>query len=187
MDTIQGTGLTLTSTLAINAGGSLTFNLGAGSTTGPFAFSNPNTNSTYLSVTSDTAGGINFGTGAAININLVDLTAYQPVGTGDSLQLQFQNPYLLIAADSDSDYANLVTTGGLDQNGYVLGVGTLQSYTALNLDLQNVNGQVIGGAGLQLYLYNGNLEVVPEPGTWALMLGGLAVLIIIQRRKNNQI
>ena len=38
--------------------------------------------------------------------------------------------------------------------------------------------------GLQLYLDNGQLEVVPEPGTWALMLGGLALLIVIQRRRN---
>jgi hypothetical protein len=35
-----------------------------------------------------------------------------------------------------------------------------------------------------LYLENGNLEVVPEPGTWALMIGGLALLIIIQRRRS---
>jgi len=28
------------------------------------------------------------------------------------------------------------------------------------------------------------VEVVPEPGTWAMMLGGLAALILWQRRKN---
>jgi len=36
---------------------------------------------------------------------------------------------------------------------------------------------------LQLYLYNGDLEVVPEPGTWALMLSGMAALVFHQRRK----
>ena len=34
-----------------------------------------------------------------------------------------------------------------------------------------------------LYLNGGNLEVVPEPGTWALMLGGLAALILIRRSR----
>jgi len=28
-----------------------------------------------------------------------------------------------------------------------------------------------------------DVEVVPEPGTWAMMLGGLAMLIVWQRRK----
>jgi hypothetical protein len=35
-----------------------------------------------------------------------------------------------------------------------------------------------------LYLDGGNLEVVPEPSTWAMVLGGLAVLILWQRRSN---
>jgi hypothetical protein len=37
-----------------------------------------------------------------------------------------------------------------------------------------------------LYLYDGNLEVVPEPSTWALMIGGLALLVVWQRRRNKQ-
>jgi hypothetical protein len=37
-----------------------------------------------------------------------------------------------------------------------------------------------------LYLENVYLEVVPEPGTWALMIAGLALLVIIQRRRNKQ-
>ncbi|HEY0256563.1 MAG TPA: autotransporter-associated beta strand repeat-containing protein [Candidatus Methylacidiphilales bacterium] len=191
VDTVTGTGLTLTSSLAINAGSSLSFALGAGASTGYLAFSTPNLNSTYLSFTGNTAGEINFGIGAATTINFVDLTAYQTPYVGDTLGLRQQNPYLLMAAGADSDYANLVTTGGLDQNGYVLGVGTdnkAGDYTPFNLAVYNSNGQLISGAnnygGLQLYLYNGDLEVVPEPGTWALMLGGLALLVIIQRRKN---
>jgi hypothetical protein len=58
------------------------------------------------------------------------------------------------------------------------------------------NGYVTGGLfatsgtafdenyGVRLYLYNGDLEVVPEPGTWALMLGGFALLVFIQRRRS---
>ena len=34
-----------------------------------------------------------------------------------------------------------------------------------------------------LYLSDGDLEVVPEPGTWTMMLGGLALLVICQRRR----
>ncbi len=35
-----------------------------------------------------------------------------------------------------------------------------------------------------IYLTTGgniDVEVVPEPGTWALMLGGLALLVVLQR------
>jgi hypothetical protein len=49
--------------------------------------------------------------------------------------------------------------------------------------LNNYNGQNLSYLTPELYLYNGDLEVVPEPGTWALMLGGLALLIVIQRRR----
>jgi hypothetical protein len=48
------------------------------------------------------------------------------------------------------------------------------------------------GNGSYLFLYQNSttgaddieVEVVPEPGTWALMLGGLAMLVAWQRRKN---
>ncbi len=49
------------------------------------------------------------------------------------------------------------------------------------------------GNGSYLFLYQNSttgvddieVEVVPEPGTWALMLGGLAFLIVWQRRKSH--
>jgi hypothetical protein len=34
-----------------------------------------------------------------------------------------------------------------------------------------------------LYLYNGDLEVVPEPSTWAMMLSGVALLLFWQRAR----
>ncbi len=184
---VTSTGLTLTGSLGINAGASLTFALGAGSQVAALNFSNPNTDSTYMSVTGSTAGEINFGTGSTITINLTDLTSAVPLGP--TLALRYSDPYLLIQAGSDADYANLVTTGGVDANGYVLGVGTSSAdYTAFTLQVTDANGNVISNTanygGLQLYLYNGDLEVVPEPGTWALMLGGLSLLVLIQRRKN---
>lgn len=187
-DTITGTGLTLnnaanlTSALAVNGGASLTFALGAGPSSGSLNFDNPNTNSTYLTVTGNTAGEITFGTSSKININVVDLTAFSAT---DTLQLRVSNPYLLIQAGADSDY-NLFTTGGYQANGYVTGIGS-SNLGSFGFTIQDVNGHDItstaGYNGLQLYLDNGDLELVPEPGTWALMLGGLACLFLIQSRR----
>jgi hypothetical protein len=179
----------LSSILTVNGGGTLTFNLGAGASTGFLNYANPNTNSTYMNIAGNTAGEINFGTtGGAININLVDLTAFEPYGT-DTLQLRYQNPYLLIQAGANSDY-NLYTTGGYDQNGYVTGIGA-GNVSGFNIQALTINGTNITTSanyvGLQLYLYNGDLEVVPEPGTWAMMIGGLALLVFIQQRRKNKL
>ena len=188
---VTSTGLTIdnaeaaSSILAVSGGATLTFDLGAGTNTGSYAYSNPNTNSTYISIAGNTAGEITFGTSANINVDLVDLTAFEPVG-GGTLTLRFHNPYLLIQAGQDSDY-NLYTTGGYDQNGFITGIGTLDQGD-FSISVYDINGMQINGptnlGGLNLYLYNGDLEVVPEPGTWALMIGGLALLVFIQRRKN---
>ena len=190
VDTVTGTGLTLnnsaalSSALTVNGGATLTFALGAGASTGYLNYANPNTNSTFLSVAGNTAGEISFGTSAAVNVDLIDLTAYQPLGA-DTLQLRYQNPYLLIQAGANSDY-NLFTTGGYDQNGFVTGIG-LSNLGSFNLAVLNVNGVDITTSnnygGLRLYLNNGDLEVVPEPGTWAMMLGGLLMLGLVLRRK----
>ncbi len=105
--TVDGTHLTLTSDLFVNGGGNLTFALGAGDSTGYLNYANPNLNSTYL-ITNGAVGLAT--TGGAININLVNLAAFSP--TSDTLQLHYQNPYLLVSATSNLSY-NLVTTGGL--------------------------------------------------------------------------
>ncbi len=52
----------------------------------------------------------------------------------------------------------------------------------------NANGYTTGFYnGSYLFLTDGgdqiDVEVVPEPGTWAMMLGGLALLVFIQRRR----
>jgi autotransporter-associated beta strand protein len=185
-ETITGTGLTVVNSsstpgalLSINGGATLQFALGAGANTGDFNYANPNKDSTYMTITGDQVGEINFGLGSAINVNLVDLTAlYSSQLPANQLQLRYENPVLLISAGLDSDYANLVTTGGLDQNGYVLGVGTsLTNYTAFNITVSDINNNPITSYNdLNLYLYNGQLEVIPEPSTWAMLILSLAGL-----------
>jgi autotransporter-associated beta strand protein len=187
VDTVSGPGLT--ADLAVNGGATLQFDLGAGADTnatpGVPDYANPNLNSTSLTST----GPVMFGTtGGNVNVSLVDLTAFSLT---DTLQLRYQNPYLLISAGGlDSNY-NLVTTGGYDQDGLVLGIGSADTGTQIlnsfTLSAQDINGGnlAIPYNNLQLYLYEGNLEVIPEPGTWALMLGGLALLVLIQRRRRD--
>jgi fibronectin-binding autotransporter adhesin len=193
---VTGTGLTFTNTasslMAVNGGATLSFALGAGASTGYQNYSSPNLNSTFLTLSGTTVDQIFSNTTVSDTINLVDLTAFLPESPSTTLQLRYQNSYMLIetnlAGGSDADFANLVTTGGVGANGYVLGVSNGSGgYTAFNLTDTDINGAALASPynNLQLYLYNGDLEVVPEPGTWALMVGGLALLIVIQRRKTS--
>jgi PEP-CTERM motif len=139
-----------------------------------------------------TTGMVNF-TGTD-TVDLVDTT-------NGGLSLRMNQPYLLISAGSDSMFSGLVTVGAngvlaLDGNGTVLGVwqgGDLTNYTAITINefgadgasaLSSTSTSSEGYYEPSLILENGDLEVVPEPGTWTLMLGGLALLVVIQRRKN---
>jgi fibronectin-binding autotransporter adhesin len=199
-----GAGITLGSALNVN-GGNLTFALNNGTTSPPASYSSPNMTTSFMTVTGNTTGEISF-TGTD-TVTLVDLTS-------GGLTLRMNAPYLLIQAGStpglladDALYYGLVTMGSdgtisMDGNGYVLGVykGTGDftnpaNYTAITFNefgadgvtpLTNAgaNGRDVSYLTPSLYLYNGELEVVPEPGTWALMIGGLALLIVIQRRRN---
>jgi fibronectin-binding autotransporter adhesin len=178
--TAAGPGLTLDNTAAlpsilnVNSNATLTFYLGSGATKDTYDFANPATQSSFLTVIGNTTGEISFGTGDTIN--LVDLT-------GGVLQLTSSTPYLLIQAGggdalSDNDlYSGLTTSGGY--------IGTqLQNGWVTDLTVTGLNG--VNYPTNSLYLYDGNLEVVPEPSTWALMIGGLALLVVWQRRRNKQ-
>jgi fibronectin-binding autotransporter adhesin len=201
---IVGSGMKLVNTnLAVSGTGAgslsanLTFDLGAGNPTsaGTHTFSNPNTSSTYLTLSGTSV--LSF-TGTD-SISLVDLT-------GGALTLRMGTPYLLVSALSNSQYSGLVTvsSGGiysLDGDGYVIGVAangytggnTINSsdYTALAINEYAADGMTPLStanyyASPQLYLYEGELEVVPEPQTWALLLGGLVGLVFWQRRKKSE-
>lgn len=198
--TVTGTGMTLdnsaglSSILAVHSA-SLTFALGAGSGGSPYGFATPNTHSTFLSILGNTTGEISF-TGAN-TVTIQDLTTSGSIpGT---LSLRTGTPYQLISttAGDNSDFSGLVTSldGSLSNltlggNGYVIGVGTTLSYLPIALQQIGLDGAPLTGAAVylnaQLYLYNGTLEVVPEPGTWALMVGSLLLLVVIQRSRRQR-
>ncbi|MEI9999092.1 MAG: PEP-CTERM sorting domain-containing protein [Verrucomicrobiota bacterium] len=196
-------GLTLNNTtLTVGTQGSLTaanltFYLGVnqpGSNTDG-TLTSPNNNTTYLNLTNSSS--VVFTLDSIASITLDDLT-----GSGSSSQLK--NWYLLINGDSPTDISGLViavgsgadTTYYLSQsgvNGYVVGVYNGDNgsgpLTAADANPISILGLFIPGSDTPppLYLNDGNLEVmvVPEPGTWALMLGGLMVLILRLRRKRH--
>jgi autotransporter-associated beta strand protein len=175
-------GLTLDNTVAKSvilnatlAAANLTFSLRAGNVANPSFrdFASPNTNSSYMTVLGDTLGEIRLG-GDNITIN-------DDTGT-NNLQLSLGTPYLLIQAgtnpgvsESSNDlYAGLITSGGVD------GHGGYNNGWVLDLTLSGTAAQENPGAAL--YLYDGELEAVPEPGTWTLLPGGLALLALIRVR-----
>ncbi|MEJ0001089.1 MAG: autotransporter-associated beta strand repeat-containing protein [Verrucomicrobiota bacterium] len=89
--------------------------------------------------------------------------------------------YVLIDGTSDGQYTTLHT--------FMNGQNQLEIDTAtsgLNFAFGNVPSSFY--AGSYLFLSNGDIEVevVPEPSTWALMLGGLAALVLWQRRRSRQ-
>lgn len=123
--TIDNNSSNLSSALNVNGGATLSFALGSSTQydggSGALNFANPNTNSTYLNLTGNTVDLIFANTTTADNIRLIDLTSGSPTV---SLTLRSQNPYLLIqtALGNNDDFANLMTSGGLGANGYVVGV-----------------------------------------------------------------
>jgi len=136
---------------------------------------------------------ITFGSGTAgtnpvtLTLNLEGNTAV-PVGSSYDI---------LIAGTGGNGTALGSQYSGLTY-GFSIAVagGTLTQITGGNLTLAlnttsysygpGSAGYYGGQAGLFLFTGSGidDIVVVPEPSTWALMLGGLAVLIFWQRRKN---
>ena len=94
-------------------------------------------------------------------------------------------PYVLI---TDSAGFNPATDGlTIGSNGQITGGLSIAANTFFGTPS---NGYTTGFYnGSYLFLTDGgteiDVEVVPEPSTWAMILGGLALLILIQRRKCN--
>jgi hypothetical protein len=189
----------------------LTFALGTNTTSsGTNDFGSPSYNSTYMNV----SGGVSFGGNDSVslvdltNTNGSNGTLSLRTGTPyllihDSLgDAGFDGLITMTGAGANAVYT-------LDGNGYVVGVlssygiandytggtGTngisSQDYNVIQINQFGADGVTpltAGPGGIYpvpvLYLDAGNLEMVPEPGSWALMLGGLALLVIVQRSRN---
>jgi fibronectin-binding autotransporter adhesin len=163
----------------------LTFNLNA--TKSGALDSDPSSSGTELSVGNT---NVSFGTGTGsvqLTLNLQNEPAIVPAYT----------PYVLIAGTGvTTDSAGM--SGG-QYSGLTLGTVTTISpgvtetlITGNNLQLafgSSTDSSYYANSYLVLYensntgVDNIDVEVVPEPGTWALMLGGLAMLVFWQRAK----
>ena len=161
-----------------------------------------------------TGTGANTITNTQLNFNISAVTA----GQGNELSvgssgIAFSNSTLALNVAGTgiiSAYTPYVLIAGTGGNGTVAG----SQYTGLTINNETIDGQnfavITGGLNLTLapslanswYGTNSFLflntsggvddievDVVPEPGTWAMILGGMAVLIFIQRRrvKNNRL
>ena len=119
---------------------------------------------------------INFGSGVTLSLNMQDGVA-QP-----------DSAYILIAGTGSS-------FGGVDGSQYTGFTTTLingqEVISGLNLDFGNSDGFYAANSYLFLNQIGGvddiEVEVIPEPSTWAMMAGGLALLVVCLRRKNQRL
>jgi hypothetical protein len=134
---------------------------------------------------------ISFGTGVAsvqLTLNVQNEPAIIPAFT----------PYVLFAGTGTTSTAPGLSTGqyaGLSLGATTSSGGattTIINMTSLQLAFGSALDTSYYGANSYLVLYQSagvddiDVEVVPEPGTWAMMLSGLAVLIFWQRRKSSK-
>jgi autotransporter-associated beta strand protein len=190
LNSVADTNVTQVLTLKASAAGTiqnanLTFNLNSAVAGG--LGTDPTNSGTELNVG---ATAITFGSGTQSTTFTLNLQGSNIIGAYTS--------YVLVAG---------LTTGGVDQySGLTLGTSTGTLASGLITPILNSNFGGSGdltlslssgaagyyGNGSYLFLYQNSttgaddieVEVVPEPGTWALMLGGLAMLVAWQRRKN---
>jgi hypothetical protein len=168
--TTAGAGLTLDNTLA---GGTI---LDASLGNATLAFSlGANHSVTTLTVLGNT--------GKEVSLASSDIFALTDLNNDPLTSFNVNTPYILIEAGTiaglaidNALYTGLTTTGGTDAIGNALN-GYVTSPFGITLNGVNETGK------LQLFLNNGELEVVPEPGTWALMLGGVGLLVVIHLRR----
>jgi len=120
--------------------------------------------------------------------------------TGDTLTLNVSSigviaantPYILVAGTggngngllTGSQYSGL-TGGGTAANGYELVNGLTLDFTGIGAPANWYNNSYV------FLVNNGGVddievEVVPEPSAWAMMIGGLATLVFWQRRKRSK-
>ncbi len=166
-DTSTGTSLTLAASTGSITNAKLTFNLSTAS--GP-ASSQLNVANTVTT----------FGTGDVLSVNLVNAADFG----GTSFTLIAGTAGNGDGTLTGSQYGGLTTTG-TDTNGHAI-------ISGVTLAFNDPTMQSLYGSQSYLFLVNAggvdniDVEVVPEPGTWALMLGGLALLVVCQRRRRSR-
>jgi len=210
----NNTAVTVGTVSGTNTGGAtLAFALASNSTpgTGYYSFTNPSLNSTYMTLTSGST--LSFALNSTDTVALTDLTSsatlqlrsptFVPYLLVSGNQTAFNGANLLTVSGGGS-----AAVYSIDGTGYVVGVLTTAGYNDASAftGSNSASFSLTGDDGVYynpititiaqapstpvypdptLYYQSGvGLEVVPEPGTWALMLGGLALLIVIQRRRN---
>jgi fibronectin-binding autotransporter adhesin len=201
-------GATLAGTGAINSSG---FTIGAASSpvatvlVGQTAASDNNT--THTLTLTDAGGSTITNTNLVFNLNTATNTGSNAgnqlnVGTtgitfsGSSLTLNLvgstviaaNTPYVLLAGTggngdgtlAGSQYSGLGTSGTV--NGNLVLTGLTLNFTGSEPPAWYSNSYVflVNSGGVD----DIEVEVVPEPSTWAMMLGGLGLLLCWQRRKN---
>jgi hypothetical protein len=188
----------------------LAFDLGTGITpgSGAFTYATPNTNVTTLTLNGSTS--MNFTGYTAIslvdltggNLQLVFNTPYLLVHDANGLDSAYQNLVIVTGKDASGNDTYALSQSGA--TGYVLGVnvsgvagstlGSAGTYDAISFNDYGSDGMTpLTAPGStttpyygnpELYLTNGNLEVVPEPSTWTELLGGFLLLVVVVRRRS---
>ena len=138
-------------------------------------------------ITFNTVGSLN--TTMSLNIEgtsyIAGYTAYVLVaGTGTTVMGDTGTPTL--TSGQYSGLETFVNAKGQDQ---------IVTGSSSNLQLSFADSTQAGFYAAHSYLFivdNGGVddievEVVPEPGTWAMMLGGLGMLVFWQRRKTKRV
>lgn len=159
-----------------------------------------------FNLNAQTAGGFGSGaTGAGVinsgNELLVGNTAVS-FGSAVQLTLVLQNEPAIIPANTPYVlFAGNIGAGNPTQySGLTFGTSTtVGSVTTTQIEATNLTLSFLSptdtefyGADSYLFLYQDSatgvddidVEVIPEPGTWALMFIGFGLLVVIQRRRN---
>ncbi len=143
-----------------------------------FNLNSANQNSTSINVGST---GVDFGS-TTLSLTLKGNTIIAPFTS-----------YILVAGVNTGSLAGVdgsqyegITTAASGADG--LAVGQYRILSGASLTFTNDLGFYSPGSFLYLNTVGGvddiDVDVVPEPGTWAMLLGGLALLVMWQRRKN---
>jgi hypothetical protein len=137
-----------------------------------------NANLTFnLSTTSTAANQLNLGnTGITFSNSTLTLNM-----TGGQI-VAADTAYVLIT--DANGFANSGLTIG--NNGIITGGLSLAMNSFFGTETNGISSGFYNGSYLFVNGDSIEVEVVPEPGTWALMLGGLGVLFFWQRRRKAQ-